>query len=338
MPKKIKVTLSVILGVILIVGISAFVWTNSNKGPDEYIGEHGVEIELTVPSGYSSYDIAELLVKNQVVKSAKSFVSDVNERGLGNALKAGSYLFTTLSSNDDAIDILEGGVSTGSKVLIKEGYTIKDIIAAVSTTSSISKDEVEQALNISNYKLPVQTKYLEGWLFPATYNWSKSTSLIPFFQQMIDKTVEVLTNNNVPVTDYEDVLIKASIVEKEVGIKYYSKAARVIENRLKSGAVGYSLGMDTTVAYGLGKDAAGLNQKELDDASNKWNTRKNKGLPPSPICSPGEKAIQGVINPEPGKWIYFVTTNLDTGETKFTDNNKQFQKYVKELIAWESSK
>lgn len=86
------------------------------------------------------------------------------------------------------------------------------------------------------------------------------------------------------------------------------------------------LGMDTTVAYGIGIKAINLTQTQLDDASNPYNTRIRKGLPPTPISIPGDNAILASLNPEKGSWIYFVTTNLKTGETKFADNYDDFLK------------
>ena len=128
-------------------------------------------------------------------------------------------------------------------------------------------------------------------------------------------------------------LIKASIVEAEVNKSdYYGKVSRVIENRL---AQDMSLGMDSVVAYGLGIRGTELTNAQLNDSSNPYNVRIHKGLPPSAIGNPGDSAIKAVLEPEEGNWLYFVTVNLDTGETKFTDSDAQFEEYVKELRQWE---
>ena len=68
----------------------------------------------------------------------------------------------------------------------------------------------------------------------------------------------------------------------------------------------------------------------LDDESNPYNTRIRKGLPPTPISNPGDDAIKAALHPEDGNWLYFVTVNLQTGETKFTDNEDTFNEYVQE--------
>ncbi len=116
----------------------------------------------------------------------------------------------------------------------------------------------------------------------------------------------------------------ASIAETEVGSEqYYGKVAGVILNRIDAGM---PLGMDTTVAYGLGISASQLTDDQLNDSSNPYNTRINKGLPPTPISNPGDGAITAAMDPPEGKWLYFVTTNLKTGETKFVETEDEFWK------------
>ena len=86
------------------------------------------------------------------------------------------------------------------------------------------------------------------------------------------------------------------------------------------------LGMDSTVAYGFGINGSQLTDEQLQDGSNPYNTRVNKGLTPTPISNPGDSAIQAAMNPPEGKWLYFVTTNLKTGETKFVETEDEFWK------------
>ena len=122
----------------------------------------------------------------------------------------------------------------------------------------------------------------------------------------------------------EKIMIMASIAEAEVNSQeYYGKVTRVILNRID---IGMPLGMDTTVAYGLGITAAELTDAMLADDSNPYNTRIHQGLPPTPISNPGDNAIQAAMNPEQGDWLYFVTTNLQTGETKFAVTEDEFWK------------
>ena len=96
------------------------------------------------------------------------------------------------------------------------------------------------------------------------------------------------------------------------------------------------LGMDSTVAYSNNVSALKLTDAMLKNANDPYNTRIHQGLPPGPIGSPGDEAIQAVMHPESGDWLYFVTVNMDTGETRFSDNPDQFNRDVKEYKAWES--
>ena len=84
-----------------------------------------------------------------------------------------------------------------------------------------------------------------------------------------------------------------------------------------------TLGMDSTTAYGLGINGTQLTNAQLNDSSNKYNTRVNKGLTPTPISNPGDNAIQAAMNPEQGDWLYFVTGSVE-------EQNAQFEQYVKE--------
>ena len=142
---------------------------------------------------------------------------------------------------------------------------------------------------------------------------------------MVNARIAKLDEMGVPTgEEREKIMIMASIAEAEVNSQeYYGKVTRVILNRIDAGM---PLGMDTTVAYGLGITAAELTDAMLADDTNPYNTRIHQGLPPTPISNPGDNAIQAAMNPEQGDWLYFVTTNLQTGETKFAITEDEFWK------------
>ena len=146
---------------------------------------------------------------------------------------------------------------------------------------------------------------------------------------MVDARIRKLDEMGVPQgAERERMLIIASIVEAEVNSSdYYSKVSRVIYNRLDKDM---TLGMDSTVAYGASINGMQLTNDQLQDTSNPYNTRVNRGLPPTPISNPGDDAIEAAMHPADGNWLYFVTTDLKTGETKFADTDEQFQQLVQE--------
>src|SRR5699024_12476859 len=126
------------------------------------------------------------------------------------------------------------------------------------------------------------------------------------------------------------------IVEKEVPEQYRPQVARVIENRLEGCSGDKTLGMDTTLVYAFGKQYSEIPEKERDESP--FNTRKNPGLPPTPIGSPSTNAIDAALDPAKGNWCYFVTVDLETEETLFTDdideqnkNQERYREYLEEL-------
>ena len=203
---------------------------------------------------------------------------------------------------------------------------MSDVIANIVQMSGIDQSEFDSIVNSGGSGiLPSEANgHFEGWLEPGSYG-VKNKSASDILKAMVDKRVAKLDGLGVPSgADRERIMIIASIAEAEVNRpEYYGKVSRVIENRLQAGM---PLGMDSTVAYGANTSPSKLTDAMLNDASNAYNTRINKGLPPSPISNPGDNAIQAAMNPEEGNWLYFVTTNLQTGETKFVATEAEFWK------------
>ena len=120
-------------------------------------------------------------------------------------------------------------------------------------------------------------------------------------------------------------IIQASLLEAEVPPKYYTKVARVIDNRLNQ-VPPWDLGLDSTVAYVVNKYIYNLTQSDLN-VNSPYNTTKHPGLPPGPIDSPDLAAIQAVLHPAQGDWLYFVTVNK-SGLTRFTTSATQFNAWA----------
>jgi UPF0755 protein len=128
-------------------------------------------------------------------------------------------------------------------------------------------------------------------------------------------------------------VVLASIVQREAGLKDdYPKVARVFLNRL---AQGWDLQSDATVAYGTGHtDRVETTDAEREDASNPYNTYVHPGLPVGPISNPGDLAINAVQHPADGTWMYFVTWNLETGETIFSTTQAEHDAAVEKWQQW----
>ena len=207
---------------------------------------------------------------------------------------------------------------------------------AVGTPKILTDEQIEAAYaDSAAIGLPAEAGgNVEGWLAPGTYDVTENATPKDLVKKMVSQTVTQLKELQVPKEDYQKVLTKASIVEREVNSeRYYGQAARVIENRLSQtdGETHGLLQMDSTVQYGLGRYGGIPTEAETQDANNPYNTYVHKGLPPGPIGSPGEAAIKAVLNPPAGSWLYFVTVNLETGETLFASTNEEQKTNTKKL-------
>ena len=153
-------------------------------------------------------------------------------------------------------------------------------------------------------------------------------------QQLVSTMLSHLDKAGVAPADRFKVVTLASIVQRESGpsVSDMHKIARVFQNRLDKGM---HLQSDATVAYGTGHtNLVTTTDAERADASNKYNTYANAGLPIGPIGLPGDDAIDSALHPTPGPWLYFVAVNLITGETVFSTTIAEHDVAVKQWQAW----
>jgi UPF0755 protein len=226
------------------------------------------------------------------------------------------------------------------KVVIPEGSRSKFVFAAAAQALGVPVGDFESlAKDPKDLGLPeYANNNVEGFLYPATYRFEEGITPKEVLQQMIKRFNQAAEEQQLDatakangLTPYE-VLIMASIVEKEVAPIDQAKAARVILNRL---ATPMRLQLDSTLNYELDTNTIILTSEQLQQDS-PYNTYTNDGLPPGPIANPSEAAINAVLNPEDGDWIYWVTVNLDTKETKFASTNQEFLGHKQEFLNWYS--
>ena len=291
----------------------------------DYPGPGDGEVQFVVSSGQNPSEIAQNLVNEDIIKSVAAFTGYVAANNI--TLYPGSFTLKYHMSAADAAAILADQNNAGGFVQVRAGERLSDVIAEAVEVSPFSEDEFNTIIDSGGAGiLPAEASgSFEGWLEPGTYDVNTADSAADLLKSMVDKRVEKLDSLDVPTgQERERILIIASIAEAEVNkSEYYGKVCRVILNRLDQDM---TLGMDSTVAYGADVKPGELTNALLNDATNPYNTRIHKGLPPGPIGSPGDDAIKAALDPEQGNWLYFVTTNLDTGETKFTDSETEFWK------------
>lgn len=299
---------------------------------EDYEGPGSGQVSFTVESGEDALAIGKRLVKAGVVKSAEAFANVVSANNVN--LYPGTFELKKHMSNADAMKILSDTSMAKGFFDVRAGERVSDVVKGASEMSGIAESEFTSIVDGDGSGiLPSEAGgKFEGWLEPGQYDIKSKTSAKEILKMMVDRRIKKLDSLGVPTgSEREKILNMASIAEAEVNKKDdYGKVVRVILNRLDKGM---TLGMDSTVAYGNNVKSAEITQNMLDDSSNKFNTRIHKGLPPTPISNPGDSAIQAAIDPPQGNWLYFVTTNLNSGETEFTDNVDEFDKLVQKYKA-----
>ena len=304
---------------------------------EDYKGEGEGEVTVTIPEGASGVDIGDILQSKGVVASGKAFTNAAKNNPKGNTIQPGTYKLKKKMSASSALQALLDPESKGDHTLTIPAGVSKQIVKdRLKKVGNFTDEQIEAAYaDTAGIGLPAEAGgNVEGWLAPGTYDVAENATPKDLIKKMVSKTVTQLKELKVPKEDYQKVLTKASIVEREVNSeRYYGQAARVIENRLAQtdGETHGLLQMDSTVQYGLGRYGGIPSEAETQDANNAYNTYVHKGLPPGPIGSPGEAAIKAVINPPAGSWLYFVTVNLETGETLFASTNDEQKANTKKL-------
>lgn len=306
----------------------------------DYTGAGEDDVIVTIPDGATGADIAEILVEKEVVATAGAFKEAYSANSNSSSIQAGTYTLKTHMSAANAVALLLDPSSRSDHTLtIPEGATKAQVKERLMSVGGYSDADVEQAFaDTAAIGLPEAAGGdVEGWLAPSTYDIAEDATATDVVASMVSTTLTRLGKAGVSESDYEAVLTKASIVEREVSnATYYRQVARVIENRLadKGGETKGMLQMDSTVLYGLGRTGGIPSSEEIADSSNAYNTYQHAGLPPTPIGSPGEAAIQAVINPPEGDWLYFVTVNLETGETLFATSHEEQVTNTEKLTAY----
>ena len=290
------------------------------------------EVVIRVESGDEGTAITQKLVDAGIVRDYESFYRFLIEQNP--TFYPGSFMMKLKMSNQAALEILtnQNNVLT-YRVTIPEGYRAIQIFEELEKVSGIpAREFIKVAEDLSYFGIPSQAPTIEGYLFPATYSFDKESDAAEILMTMVERMKQELARFNVPEADWHEVLTLASIVQREAKLeKDFFKVSRVFANRL---AVDMPLETDPTISYSYsGKDMSEVSRAEQLDYG--FNTYLIKGLPPGPIASPGSLAIDATLNPVTGDWLFFVTIDLRTGETKFSKTFKKHEEYVLLLRQWE---
>jgi len=303
--------------------------------PTDYEGTgNGEKATVVISAGDIGEDIAKSLEKAGVTMTSTAFYKLLLAQDTPATFQPGSYGLEHEMSAQAALDaLLDPANRVVSSVTIPEGSTLKQTLAKLSESTGIPLADFKKAAkDYTSFGVPKKAPSLEGFLFPATYDFDPDLTATQVLQKLVDRMDEALDAAGVKKADRLEVLTLASIVQKEAGtLKDYPKVSRVFLNRLD---VDMFLGSDATVAYGTGNTSIFTTKEERADKSNKYNTYANHGLPIGPIAAPGDAAIDAALNPAKGDWVFMVLVNGETGETKFSKTFAEHQEGVAEFQAW----
>ena len=301
--------------------------------PTDYTGEGTGKVKIKIPDGATGRNIATLLANDDVVKTEVAFLDAAKKDSRSTSVQPGTYEMRKQMSGAAALKILLNPEARLTlSVTIPEGTRAKDALVQISKKLKLKQSDLTKAAKSGKIGLPKAAKgRLEGFLFPSTYEFGPDVTATEALSAMVQRGDDVFAELNIPEDDLRSTVIEASIVQAEAGNqKYMGKVARVLDNRLKAGR---KLQLDSTVSYATQK--FNVTTSAADRASNsRFNTYKYTGLPIGPISNPGEDALEAVISPTEGDWLYFVTTNPSTGETKFSVDEAGHAANVAEFQQW----
>jgi UPF0755 protein len=332
-----------------VVGGGMAVWNTYGDRVQAFLGrEEPVDFEagqatgearVTIVAGDTGASVSPKMFEAGVTKASNSLYQYMVDNSVTFTFQPGVYKLQQQMTSEAALAALRVPENRlDYSVQLREGLTLSQSLDLISEQLGLARADLDAAVaDPSQYGVGAAT--LEGWIFPATYDFDEGVTATDVISRMVQRTTESLDAAGVPEADRERILIVASIIEREArSSEDFYKVSRVIENRLQPSnqETFGKLEMDSTVQYGAGEMGSGTvsTSEEARNSDNPWNTYMYPGLPIGPIANPGDLAIDAAMKPADGPWLYFVTVNLDTGETVFTSTYSEHEKAVAQWQAW----
>ncbi|HFU4000159.1 TPA: endolytic transglycosylase MltG [Streptococcus suis] len=362
----VSVIMSLILVVVLVTGIAGYMWIKSSLEPVNVKATEAVQVEI--PEGSSTLEIGKILVDNQLVKNATVFNYYSKIKSYNN-FQSGYYnLKQSMSVDDIAKALQESGTPTpqkeaAGKILIVEGYTLAQIAQAVTDNTKTEDKNDKTPFTAEQFMATVTNQdfinrmvaaypqlfaslpaadsgviyQLEGYLFPAVYEYADDTTIEELVEQMIaamdnrlQPYYETIAAKNLTVNE---VLTLASLVEKEGSTDEDRRnIASVFFNRINSEmplqsniAILYAqgkLGQETTLAEDAGIDTS---------IESPYNIYWRTGLMPGPVDSPSLSAIEAVLNANTTNYLYFVA-DVTTGTVYYAQTREEHDQNVAQYV------
>lgn len=311
----------------------------STQGPADYDGQGSGKVVVVIKDGDIGSDIAQTLHSSGVTASFDAFYDLLLAQKPAPVFQPGAYQLKKKMSAAAALSALEDPASKlENTVVVPEGTVASDVYQLIADGTDIPLADVQAAASdVASFGLPAEATTLEGFLFPATYTFNPGVTAPEALKTMVDRSFQALDEAGVAPEQRWSTIVLAALVQKEAGLRDdYYKVSRVFLNRLDpdlwpSGL----LQSDATVAYGTGNThRVSTTDAEREDAANPYNTYVHPGMVVGPISNPGDLAIDAALHPADGPWLYFVTWNLDTGETIFSTTAEEHDAAVAKWLDW----
>ncbi|MFT4008557.1 MAG: endolytic transglycosylase MltG [Nocardioidaceae bacterium] len=298
-------------------------------GPSDYSGTGSGTVTVEVKKGDTAAAIGRTLKAAGVVKSVDAFVSAANADERARGIQVGFYELKKEMSAKAALDILiDPDNLVRAEVTIPEGLTVEQAVTILAKKTDFTAKQYQKVLaQPAKLGLPAYAEGdPEGFLFPATYQVPPNATPASVLKAMVTRfktaagDLSLAKGAKAQGRTPHDIVTIASIIEREVNRKQdLAGVAEVIDNRLagRCPETAGLLQMDSTVHFAAGANDSVFTTDEMRATDSPYNTYKYPGLPPGPISSPGQAALDAALHPSDNGYCYFVAVNLETGETLF---------------------
>ncbi len=304
--KKILILIIIVLAIVTIFGYrfysDAINYALNPSGTDRVV--------VVVRQGDTAKDVADQLYEKELIKSPAVFSFYLDQQGLDGQIKAGRIVVEENYTFSEIIDALIEGRTTEMPVTILEGWTVQQIADYMEEEEFTTAEEFMECIETCEFEAEhLPDGYLEGYLYPDTYFVDPASysderfiqRLISTFEARLDD--EVLTGLENENRTLEEVIIMASIIEREErDPDERQTVSGILWNRYDANI---GLGADATVLYALGRTKGGLSYDDLQ-VDSPYNTRKYRGLPPTPICNPNITSIKAAVDPAVTDYWYYL--------------------------------
>ena len=337
---------------VIVVGIFAPGWHFiSARYVDPVDASSTAAVTFEVKSGSSLTRVANNLEAAGLVRNRSVFKYYADFLGYGQKIQAGTYtLSPSMTLREIAEQLTRGdGTPLVRRITIIEGWTVQSIAAYLKREGVISAEEQFLSLcrtgeQFSAYYYIADVRAsanfsqriyaLEGYLSPNTYEIYTSATPEEIIKKLLSQTEAVFRDEWHDRADalgmtMDQVITLASLIEKEAKQADFARVSAVFHNRLK---INMALGSDVTIKYVTGTERMSLNNSDLS-VDSPYNTYRNKGLPPGPVCNPSAAAIEAALYPDETftaqNYLYFCSKDPATGELYFSRTLEEHEAAVK---------